>query len=356
MDCLLGTGGEGGADVATRELARHLAEAGLEVGIFSYDAGIAPPLPKLLKHKPLVRELTAFPLAGKKAMLKAEAEGYHILHLNSLATAALRRSSLPVVVTLHTIQTQKLRRFAERGFHPWLFNPLTALPFNYLEKTAVGHIDHFLPVNLSLQDFLIREMGVHPSSVTRIPNGVDTHLFFPSAKRERRAIFVGRASENKGFPVLVEAATLIKAPILAVVSKTTRRALRRAARAGLEVRNRLPHREVAREMSASSLLLLPSQDEEQPLVILEAMACGLPVVTTPEGASDLVKDGVNGIIVPPGDPYSLAAAANRLLEDPALSLRLGQAGRELAVERHAWTKIVDRVTQVYLSLVDGQGT
>ncbi len=352
MDCLLGTGKEGGADVATRELARHLRVAGLEVRIYTYAQGIAPPLPRFFKFKPLIREVGSFPLAGRKAMRRAEEEGCQIIHLNSLAAAALHRPGIPVVVTLHNIQAQKLRRYAEAGFHPWLFNPLTLLPFRLLERAAAANIDHFLPVNLSMERFLIEDMEVHPSRVTRIPNGVDTSLFRPSEHRGRRVIFVGRATKAKGFPTLVKAASMIEAPVLAVISKGSRAAMRRARAAGIEIRRSLPHEEVAREMSASSLLVLPSLDEEQPLVVLEAMACGLPVVTTPEGASDLVVDGINGIVVPPGDPEALAAAANRLLEDPDLALRMGRNGRALVEERHAWPRIAERITRVYLSLLE----
>jgi len=355
VDCLLGTGKEGGADVATRELAGRLAERGLFIRVFAYGQGIDLRMPSFLRTAPLVRELTAFPLAGKRAMRLAEAYGFHLVHLNSLPLASLYRSSLPVVVTLHNIQSQKFSRHGERGRLPLLYNPLVRAPFHFLENRSLTNVDRFLPVNRSMQEFLHREWCVPEERITRIPNGVDTALFRPSSRRNRRVIFVGRATPPKGFPDLLRAAPAIQAPILVVTTKMSRRAAARARGAGMEVRFDLSHAELAPEMAASTLLVLPSWDEEQPLVILEAMACGIPVVTTPEGASDLVEDGVNGLVVPAGNPRALAEAVNRLLEDPVLAASMGEAGRSLAEEKYAWDKVVERVMAVYDDLLAGRG-
>jgi glycosyltransferase involved in cell wall biosynthesis len=82
-------------------------------------------------------------------------------------------------------------------------------------------------------------------------------------------------------------------------------------------------------LRSSDVLVFPGiQNEGQPYVILEAMAAGLPVVSTPKGAiEDMVRDGVNGFIVPDRTPAALAAALLRLEADPALRRRLGAAGR-----------------------------
>ena len=123
---------------------------------------------------------------------------------------------------------------------------------------------------------------------------------------------------------------------------------------GMEVLQDVPRQEVATAMAESSLLALPSWDEEQPLVVLEAMASGLPVVTTPAGASDLIRDGENGIVMAPGDHRALAAGVNRLLEDGKMSRNMGTKNRLLAEQRYAWERIADDVTTVYERVISAR--
>lgn len=354
IDCLLDSGKEGGADIAVRDLAARLAEAGHAVRMITFKQGIPLRLPSFMKTKPLLREVIAFPLAGARGMKAAEAAGCDIVHLNSLALAPLYRSRCPVVVTLHNAQSQKFARYMRERRLPLFFNPLTRLPFQALERGAVGNIDRFIPVHEGIADFLVEELGVSPSRVTVIPNGVDTGLFRPLARKARRVIFVGRATLPKGFDTLIEAAALFKAPLLVVTNKIKQGAAERARRAGIEIVRDLSHAELAPAMAGSSLLVLPSWDEEQPLVVLEAMACGLPVVTTPAGASDLVEDGRNGLVVPPDDPRALAAAVNRLLDAADSAREMGEINRRQAEERHAWTKIAERVVEVYEGALRGR--
>jgi glycosyltransferase involved in cell wall biosynthesis len=89
----------------------------------------------------------------------------------------------------------------------------------------------------------------------------------------------------------------------------------------------------------ADLLLNPSTADNMPISILEALASGVPVVTTSAGGiPDLVRDGHTALLVPVGDPDAMAAAALRLLSDPALAWRLRSAGvREAA--RYTWPQV-----------------
>ncbi len=91
--------------------------------------------------------------------------------------------------------------------------------------------------------------------------------------------------------------------------------------------------DVAALLDRLDVVALPSWTEGLPLIVLEAMAHGRPVVATPVGGTpELLVDGETGLLVPPRDPHALAAALRRVLDDPQLAARLGRAGRE-RVER-----------------------
>jgi len=93
----------------------------------------------------------------------------------------------------------------------------------------------------------------------------------------------------------------------------------------------LPPAGVRAQLATSSLFILPSHEEGQPIAILEAMAAGLPVVVTTIGANpDVVRDGVDGFLVPPRDPAALADAVGRLVGDPVLRARMGASARQRA--------------------------
>ena len=112
-------------------------------------------------------------------------------------------------------------------------------------------------------------------------------------------------------------------------------------------------RDVERIIRGLDILVLPSRfGEGMPMVLLEAMGAGLPVVATPvEGIAELVDDGRNGLLVPPEDVEALANAIRRVLEDPALAERLGSAARELVTQRYSANGMARAIEAVYEELL-----
>lgn len=109
----------------------------------------------------------------------------------------------------------------------------------------------------------------------------------------------------------------------------------------------LPDSRLRAELSAAAVVALPSRQEVAPMTLIEAMAAGIPVLsTTAGGIPDLVSDGVTGRLVPPADPPALAAALIELLTRPEMAHRLGLAGQTMARERYA----ADRVAEAFLAL------
>lgn len=170
--------------------------------------------------------------------------------------------------------------------------------------------------------------------------GVDPSLFkvVSHRRRGRRLLYVGRLAATKGLPILLESLASLRSEypdlVLTVVGDGPDRAVveEQTTRLGLGQNVRfLGYRsqdEVCDEMGATDVFVLPSFAEGVPVVLMEALATGLPVVATRiAGIGELVEDGVSGYLVSPGDPISLAERLRRLVEDPALRSRFGAAGR-----------------------------
>ena len=99
------------------------------------------------------------------------------------------------------------------------------------------------------------------------------------------------------------------------------------------------------------IVCLPSYREGLPNVLLEAAACGRPIVATDApGCREIVQDGVNGLLVPIRDPVALAAALRKLIEDPALRSQMGINGRELAVSEFSADKVISQILALYQEL------
>lgn len=100
--------------------------------------------------------------------------------------------------------------------------------------------------------------------------------------------------------------------------------------------------------AACHLVTLPSLGEGIPTVLLEAAACGRPIVATDvAGCRDVVREGVNGLLVPPKDPQALANALIVLLKDSSLRLKMGKAGREFILERFSDKTVNEQTLDVY---------
>jgi rhamnosyl/mannosyltransferase len=109
--------------------------------------------------------------------------------------------------------------------------------------------------------------------------------------------------------------------------------------------------DLPRLFASADVFVLPANARSEAFgkVLLEAMATGLPCVTTEvgTGTSFVVQDGVSGFVVPPENPPALAEAINRLLADVDLRRQMGQAGQERVLREFTVGKMVERVTAVY---------
>jgi rhamnosyl/mannosyltransferase len=177
----------------------------------------------------------------------------------------------------------------------------------------------------------------------------DASLAIHAKFRGPITLFVGRFVYYKGLDVLIRAMTKCPGTLALIGEGPLEAGLRRlCADSGIASRvkflGQVSDEQLVSFYHAADLLVLPSTQPTEAfgLVQIEAMACGLPVVSTdlPTGVPWVNQNDVTGFIVPPGDPDALAAAINRLLDDRALRSRMGEAGKRRAAEQFSAERMV----------------
>lgn len=186
------------------------------------------------------------------------------------------------------------------------------------------------------------KLEVVPNGID-LPAGADLH----AAPAGGRVIAVGRLIPDKGMDVAIRALAARGVPLTIAGTGPERARLETLAReleADVKFTGFVLRDALARLYAeAACVVLAARRGEGLPNVLLEAMAWGRPVVaTTVSGVRGLIRDEVNGLIVPPDDAPALAAAVARVTGDPALSARLARAARQTA-EEHAWSRVRPRL-------------
>jgi len=213
---------------------------------------------------------------------------------------------------------------------------------------------------------VIAETGADPARVVSIPTGIDLARFRPGDRGAARAGLglpagrkiigiVATLRSWKGHVHLLRAVAGMRSPeaLLVIVGDGPQRPALEALAAELALAERVRfvgnQADVAPWMQAFDLFCLPSYaNEGVPQALMQAMACALPVVTTPVGSiEEIVADGESGILVPPQDVERLRAALESLLDDAPRREALGRRARESAAARFGEERMVERMIAIF---------
>jgi glycosyltransferase involved in cell wall biosynthesis len=222
------------------------------------------------------------------------------------------------------------------------------------ERSAFRGAAHVVGSTPEIWRLAVETHGVDPRHCSVVPNYVDTDLLQPSTVRRpaggrRNVLFLGRLETQKNASALVDAMTGIDAT-LTVVGKGSLEGelVRRAQCAGIDARflGNVPHGELPAVFAAADVFVLPSLFEGHPKALLEAMACGLPVIGADSpGIREVLRDGETGLLCAT-DALSIRAAIVRVLSDGPLAARLGAAARAEIVANGSLDLTVERELRI----------
>jgi glycosyltransferase involved in cell wall biosynthesis len=366
----------GGIQRHVAEISKALSKEGLEVHVFVVGKGFGvkrtlyPQTPQkevLLENgihlhpvsvipfpKLTLGEYLTYSLNAARHANKFDLDLIHGQSMYSFGCALKKR--FPLVVTIQGPQIVEFKTLS--GPHTTMNHMVTDAASVKMEAYSSRKADRVIVDSMESKRIVMEKYGVDESKIRVIvKEGVNLEEFKQSSCQGNIVLFVGRLHERKGvdllLPIFKEVIKEKKAILRIVGSGEKEKALRKqAARLGLsedvEFLGYLPDSEMRKQYSEASIFVLPSRYEGFGIVLLEALASGLPIVATQTGiSSKVVEEGKNGFLV---DHKDMKEAIVKLLNDNDLRKRMGLRSREIA-ENYSWSSAAKRMIAIYEELV-----
>ena len=320
-------------------------------------------------------ERFTFPLLVAQRAREAAARGepYDIINVHEPHGVAIvlarRRAGRPfIVVTSHGVEERAWRLALEElklgrsgpSLRSRLIYPLTSL---WQTTFSLRHADHVFCLNGQDKDFLVSELKRDPTTVTRIFPGASP-VYARKLDRNRpprKLLFAGTWRKNKGIEDMVPAFDRLakrhpELELVIVGGGVPEEEIR--SHFCSDLRKRISCFQTSGDEENSSIhaacdvFVLPSLFEGTPLTLIEAMASGLPIVTTNVcGMKDAIVHEKNGLLIPIRSPDSIVLAVERLLEDESLRRRIGAQAQSDALEKYGWSTSGEHVQVVYEQMI-----
>jgi len=311
-------------------------------------------------------ELFTFGLRAYQ-FLRSRFHMYDIVHDNqSLSYGIWAMNKLvPTIATIHHPITVDRRIAIRSVFSPWKkMKQWRWYSFIGMQKRVSRSLSHIITVSKSAQEDISRDFKIPAKKFNIVPNGINTRLFYPIAgiEREKSRVIVTNSADTplKGLFYLFQAvAELEKTQDINVtvvgVPKKNGAIVKLIRNLGIghlvNFTGRIEDREFVHQYARATVAVVPSVYEGFGLPVGEAMACGVPVISTSGGAlPEVVGDA--GVLVPPADPPALAEAMRQLLSNPVRARELGMAGYRRVQEYFTWEKAAEKTAEVYREVID----
>jgi glycosyltransferase involved in cell wall biosynthesis len=345
----------GGLEKVVQELAVHRRKLGSPVKVVTSDDGVGPDSPadeaEYVQRLPY-REVARTALMPGLFRALSQFARPAILHVHAaqayvpeIAYAVHHRHGLPYIVHLHIdVGPSGPAGFLLKAYKPLVLGRVLraaafVVVFTEDQRAAVA-----------------QRYRLDPAHVVVVPNGVSEDFFSnePRALPNRpKLLFVGRLAAQKNVPLLLEALDGVSERFDTVLVGDGE--LEVSLRSMVEARGlqnvlfhgRADGESLRRLYREADVFVLPSEREGMPLVLLEALAMGLPVVATDiPGTRDVIQNGSNGALAAPGDARAFRAALLHVTSDPAQYRRMSQTSRALA-DRYSWDSVATKFDALY---------
>ena len=289
------------------------------------------------------------------------------------------KGSTPVLFIAHGTPMREFRQHGLKSlFSPWdILRMGRSLVYHRRMKKILGHVDLVGTVSRQIAADIKRELGVPDSRIRVIPNGIDIDAYRPdieAGKRVRQKFgiaagapliaCIGRLHKDKGIGYMIEALAGIREKMggvkLMIVGDGPdgKRLKRLSVDMGLDgnviFAGAVSAGQIAAFYNSCDLLALPTTAiEGLSLVLLEAMSCGKPVLSSDIGGTpELVRDGIDGILVEPRDVGGFVQAALRILEDSSLAAKMGENARDRIISGYSQEKMMDGIEDSLREIID----
>jgi glycosyltransferase involved in cell wall biosynthesis len=234
-----------------------------------------------------------------------------------------------------------------------------------MQKRVSRSLSQIITVSKSALEDISRDFKIPVRKFSIVPNGINTGVFFPISEieREKNRVIVTNSADTplKGlsyfFQAVAELSTTQDINVTVVGTPKKNGYIVKLIRdldigCRINFTGRIDYREFVQQYARASVAVVPSVYEGFGLPVGEAMACGVPVISTTGGAlPEVVGDA--GVLVPPADPPALAEAMREILGSPRRAEELGRAGYERVQKHFTWAKAAEKTAAVYREVLNG---
>jgi glycosyltransferase involved in cell wall biosynthesis len=289
---------------------------------------------------------------------------HHIEGLTCALSARRQHRHIPVVFDAHTLLYSELPYYTYRPLRS-----AASLIGGWIDKRFAPRADYIIAVTDSIREHLLREGHTTPETSATVGNGTEFERFDTIEPRQRSDddecifVFTGNLAAYQGIEPMLQA-------FASLHSRRSNVRLRIVTRASFDAYEKLARKlkiddklellkrgfdDVPRLLGASDIAINPRIEAPGlPQKTMNYMAAGMPLVSF-AGSGKYLVDGETALLVPDGDTEAFSAAMERLMDDPVLARRLGEAARAMVMAKMSWDRTAEKVEEAYVQLLGASG-
>ena len=351
----------GGLGLHAHEMSKQQAKLGNEVTVYTSNTD-GRPIQELkdgyniIRFKPILKiggnsfvPMLFFKLFRTKNDFDIIHAHSHLFFSTNLCALVRRLGSPPLVITNHGLISQTVPMWVHKIYIPTI------------AKWTFKSADKIICYTENEKSLLVK-LGIDSDKLAVIHNGTDTNMFIPCEKEKNnnQILWIGRFTPGKGVEYLIDAFNILVKEysdfkLLMIGRGPLKENIEQKIRdldlsKNIIIREFVPNSELPEIYKSSDVFVLPSLNEGVPRTILEAIACGIPVVCTELPQLVNVVDGC-GLLVPVKDSQALAEGISKIVSDRDMAQKFGKNGRVKVVENYSWEDTVKKTVQLYEELI-----